>query len=320
MRGKARSDLDEAIAELAERQHGKVSRRQLLALGLGEKAIEYRLRKGFLRPDRRGVYALGHRPSSRESRWMSAVLYVGQGAVLSHWSAASLARMRPGTGPLSHVTCPRRRASVPGIRMHHGFLLEDEMTVQEGIPVTTPARTLIDLAPLLPSPTLGRLLDAAPSRGAPLAELLDRYPRKPGAPRLRKLLGTATPFTRSDFEANVLARIEAMGLPPPEVNAVVEGFECDLVWRAEQVIAELDSYVTHGSRLAFEHDRERDRKLVLAEWQVTRITDERTEQGLRDLGRLLAARATRPGSRIRSRLTSHIEVKGEPEHKKGRPR
>jgi len=80
MRGKGRRDVDEAIAELAERQHGKVSRKQLLALGLGARAIEYRLAKGLLRPDYRGVYSLGHRPQSRESRWMAAGLYAGDGA------------------------------------------------------------------------------------------------------------------------------------------------------------------------------------------------------------------------------------------------
>src|SRR5688500_6691033 len=136
MRGKARTDVDEAIAELAERQHGKVSRKQLLTLGLGERAIEYRLAKGLLRPDHRGVYALGHRPQSRESRWTAAVLYGGEGALLSHWSAASHWRLRPGTGPRSHVTCPRRRRNLPTITFHYARVPEDEATVERGIPVT----------------------------------------------------------------------------------------------------------------------------------------------------------------------------------------
>ncbi|MGH2836802.1 MAG: type IV toxin-antitoxin system AbiEi family antitoxin domain-containing protein [Thermoleophilaceae bacterium] len=290
MRGKERTEVNEAIAELAERQHGKVSRRQLLRLGLGERAIEYRLAKGLLRPDYRGVYALGHRPHSRESRWMAAVLYAGEGAVLSHWSAASHWRLRPGTGPRSHVTVGRRKRSRPDITIHYGQLQADEVTEEQGIPVTTPARTLLDLAPLLPSPVLARMVEAAPSRGASVAVLLDRYPSRAGVPRLRSALATPTPTTRSDLEATILEAMGNAGLPRPEVNAFVDGYEVDFVWREHGVIAELDTYATHGSRAALERDRERDRKLALAEWRVVRMTG---EDGLDDLKRLLAASAAR---------------------------
>jgi hypothetical protein len=293
MRGEARTRLEEAIAELAERQRGKVSRRQLLDLGLGDKAIDYRVAKGWLRPDYRGVYSLGHRPQSREGRWMAAVLYAGDGAVLSHWSAASLWRLRPGTGPRTHVTTGRRRHRSDRITFHHAHLREDEVTVEQGIPVTTPGRTLLDLAPLLPSPTLARMIDAAPSKGAPLADLLDRYPRRAGAAKLRGVLGTRTPMTRSDFEALVFDAMERAGLPPPQVNLVVEGYEVDFVWRDEGVIAELDTFVTHGSRSAFERDRERDRRLAVAGWRVIRLTDQDTKTGIDDLSRLLAASAAR---------------------------
>jgi hypothetical protein len=292
MRGKERIDLDEAIAQLAERQHGKVARRQLLALGLGERAIDYRLAKGLLRPDYRGVYSLGHRPQSRESRWMAAVLLGGVGVVLSHWSAATLWRMRQGAGPRSHVTTPRKRRSGPGITFHHAQLAPDEVTVEHGIPTTTPARTLVDLAPLLPSPTLARMIEAAPQcEGVCLAELLDRCPRRAGLPKLRALVCKAMPMTRSDLEAIVLDGMERAGLPTPEVNTVIEGYEVDFVWRDEGIIAELDTYVTHGSRSAFERDRERDRRLALAGWRVVRLTDQSAETGLGDLSRLLAASA-----------------------------
>ena len=290
MRGKARTELDEAIARLAERQHGKVSRAQLLALGLGERAIEYRVARGLLRPDYRGVYALGHRPQSRESRWMAAVLYGGEGATLSHWSAATLCRLRQGAGPRAHVTTPRKRHSSRRIIFHCARLRYDEVTTEQGIPTTTPARTLLDLAPFLPSPVLARMIDAAPTKGATLVQLLERYPRRAGVPTLRELLGGGRPMTRSDLEANVLDAIERAGLPQPRVNVVIEGYEVDFAWPEHGVIAELDTYVTHGSRLAFERDRERDRKLAIAEWTVVRITDER---GVEDLSRLLAASATR---------------------------
>ena len=293
MRGKERTELDETIAELAERQHGKVSRRQLLDLGLGARAIEYRLAKGLFRPDYRGVYALGHRPQSRESRWMAAVLYAGEGAVLSHWSAASHWRLRPGTGPRSHVTVGRRKRSRPDITIHFARLAPDEVTQEQGIPVTTPARTLLDLAPFLPSAVLARMVDAAPpGGGAALAELLERYAGRAGVPKLRALLKTPQPMTRSDFEARVLKQLEAMGLPRPEVNVVVDGYEVDLVWREHGVIAELDTYMTHGSRRAFERDRQRDRRLA-PRWKVVRLTDQDTTEGLEDLSRLLSATAAR---------------------------
>jgi very-short-patch-repair endonuclease len=292
MRGKQQTGLDETIAELAERQYGKVARAQLLELGLGEKAVEYRVGKGWLRPDYRGVYSLGHRPQSREGKWMAAVLYGGDGAVLSFWSGATLWRMRNGTGPRTHVTTPRKRRSGPTITFHHAQLREDEVTKENGIPTTTPARTLLDLAPSLPIPILAHMIEAAPpGDGAQLATLLERYPRRAGVPKLTVVLAEPRPMTRSDFEAHVLERLEAIGLPRPRVNQVVEGYEVDLVWREHGVIAELDSYVTHGSPLAFEQDRERDRRLTAAGWRVVRLTDRRTQTGLEDLSRLLAATA-----------------------------
>jgi len=289
MRGRGRTRLEAAIAELAERQYGKVTRAQLLALGLGVKAIEYRVANGWLRPDYPAVYSLGHRPRSREATWMAAVLYGGGRAVLSHWSAATLWRMRNGTGPRTHVTTPSKRRSRRTVTFHCAPLADDEVTMENNIPVTTPARTLLDLAPSLPSPVLARMVAAAPTRGAHLAALLERYPHRRGAAKLAAALGPM-PFTRSDLEATVLDAIRRTRPPRPQVNVVIEGYEVDFVWPGHRVIAELDTYVTHGSRSAFERDRERDRKLAIAGWQVIRITD---ESGIEDLRRLLDATAAR---------------------------
>jgi very-short-patch-repair endonuclease len=179
----------------------------------------------------------------------------------------------------------------PGkVTFHQSRLTHDEITTEQNIPCTTPARTLLDLAPLLPSHILGRMIEAAPNRGAPLAELLERYGRRAGAGKLRAVLAKARPMTRSDFEALVLERIDRAGLPKPQVNTVVEGCEVDMCWHDLRVIAELDTYVTHGSRLAFERDRERDRKLAIAGWTVIRLTE---ESGVEDLSRLLGASAAR---------------------------
>lgn len=300
---------DAVISRLAGRQHGVVSRTQLLAAGVSRRQIQRRLHDARLHRIHRGVYAAGHDALAQEGIWMAAVLAGGEGTALSHWSTASLCRMRPGRGPRSHVTSPRNRRNSAATVFHHGTLPPDEVTVVQGTPVTTPARTLLDLAPLLPSPTLGRMIDAAPPHpGASLAELLDRYPRRWGAPKLRPLLRGDRPLTRSDFEAHILHLIERAGLRRPDVNVVVAGHEVDLVWRRERVVAEIDTYVTHGSRLAFERDRERDRTLAAAGWRVVRITDSNPRGGVTDLSRVLAAGA---GPRKRPAAVTEIGRNGD---------
>jgi very-short-patch-repair endonuclease len=287
--------VDVVVAELASKQHGLVARRQLLALGIGRGAIDGRILRKRLHPVYHGVYALTPAPLERLARWMAAVLAAGEGAVLSHWSAASLWRMRPGVGPRCHVTTPRKRKRRATIAFHRADLKPDEIADEQGIPVTTPARTLLDLAPLLPSPVLARMVEAAPSRGASLAALLERHAGRAGLPKLRQIAATPQPMTRSDFEAIVLEAIDAAGLPRPQVNQVIEGYEVDFLWREHGVIAELDSYATHGSRAAFERDRERDRKLAIAGWTVARVTD---EGAVEDLKRLLAATSAHSPRRL----------------------
>jgi hypothetical protein len=290
--------VDGVIATLAAGQHGVVSRTQLLAAGVTARQIHWRLKRQRLHQIYRGVYAVGHEVLSGAAIWMAAVLAAGEGSVLSHWSAATLCRMRRGRGPRSHVTTPRRRRNQPRITFHQARLPEDEVTIEQGIPVTTPARTLLDLAPLLPSPTLARMIPAAPSGGATLVQLLERYARRPGLLKLRDALSMPGHMTRSDLEATTLDAIGSAGLPLPEVNVSVEGYEVDFLWREHRVIAELDTYETHGSPLAFERDRQRDRRLAIAGWTVARVTD---EGGVEDLSRLLAASAARsPHRRARA--------------------
>jgi hypothetical protein len=191
---------DAVIAAVAARQHGVVSRTQLLAAGVTRRQIERRVERKVLRPVYRGVYAAGHGVLSLEGVWTAAVLAAGEDAALSHWSAASLLRLRSGRGPRTHVTCRRARRSNPSITFHRGALPPDEITKENGIPTTTPARTLLDLAALVPTPSLIRMVAAAgPSEEAPVSELLDRYPRKPGAAKLRAIIAKPIAFTRSDL-------------------------------------------------------------------------------------------------------------------------
>ena len=267
--------IDEVIAALAERQHGVVARRQLVARGVGARAIDHRLKCGRLHLVHRGVYAVGHRLLSQRGRWMAAVLASGSGAVLSHRSAAALWDIRPTSRPSVEVTTPRRLHARPGLHPHRAVLPTDEVTVLDGIPTTTPARTLLDLAAVVPSQTLERALDEAEILRLPGPHtLLDRYPRKRGAATLRTLLLTSrspTP-TRTELEARFLTFLDDWGFDRPEVNTIIEGLEVDAAWRHAQLIVELDGYETHGTRAAFERDRKRDRQLAAAGWRVIRLT------------------------------------------------
>src|SRR3954447_22488568 len=141
--------VDEAIAAVAARQHGLGSHAQLADLGLGSGAIKHRVALGRLHRMHRGVYAVGHRALRREAWWMAAVLAAGPGAALSYRSAAELWRMRSGSGAGIEVSAPRPRRSSARLELHRGTIQPDELTVHDGIPATTPARTLLDLGSVL---------------------------------------------------------------------------------------------------------------------------------------------------------------------------
>src|SRR4051794_32206741 len=182
------------LAEIAARQHGVVSIRQLAALGLDREAVRRRVADGRLHPLHRGVYAVGHTRLTREGRWMAAVLRCGPGAALSHRSAAALWRIRPTAAALIDVTVPRNRGHKPrrGIVVHRPRR-PPVVTVRYAIAVTTPTQTLIDLSSVLPRSALERALEAAES-----ARLLDL---RSLPPRLAELAGAIDPRLRSPLGA-----------------------------------------------------------------------------------------------------------------------
>lgn len=274
---------DRLIAALAARQHGVVGWRQLAGLGIGRGAIRRRLEAGRLHPVHRGVFAVGHPAVSREGRWMAAVLSAGDAAVLSHRSAAALWRLRLNAPERTDVTVPRTLRSRPAVRLHCAALAPDELTCERGIPVSTPLRTLLDLAAVVPAHQLERAVNEAEilrlTDELSLADLLARYPRRTGTVALRRILDRArigASVTRSELEDRLLAFLDRQGLPRPDVNAhlrIAGGIvEVDCLWRERRVIAELDGYATHATRAAFERDRARDRALQAAGWRVIRIT------------------------------------------------
>jgi very-short-patch-repair endonuclease len=268
-------EIDALIADLAGRQHGVVARRQLLRLGVGRRAIDRRIGQGRLHPLHPGVYAVGHRVLSQRGRWMAAVLSCGSGAVLSHQSAASLWSIRHTAKARIDVTAPRDLRPRKGLHPHRAVLPADEITVHDGIPTTTPARTLLDLAAVVPRQTLERALDEAEVLRLPGPQsLLDRYPARKGTKNLRTLLVDArspTP-TRTELEDRFLTFLDDHRLPRPDINTIIEGYEVDAAWRAAKLIVELDGFATHGTRRAFERDRMRDRRLTTSGWRVIRLT------------------------------------------------
>jgi very-short-patch-repair endonuclease/predicted transcriptional regulator of viral defense system len=272
MRGE--NATDRQIAELAGAQHGVLSRRQLLALGLSDDAIDRRIAAGRLHRLHRGVFAVGHRVLRIEGRWMAAVLAGGANAVLSHASAAAAWELRPiGSGAI-HVTIPSgtgrmRRAR---IRVHRSrTLTRHDTTVHRGIPITTPLRTIIDIAPTLAQRPLEQVLNRAEQlRLIDFADL--QQARSPSSQAVLSRYTAGTTPTRSELEERFLQLCEDHDLPRPETNTRINGIEVDFVWRDAKLIVEVDGYAHHRSPTAFERDRERDVVLTVAGWRVMRFT------------------------------------------------
>jgi predicted transcriptional regulator of viral defense system len=294
------------IGRLAERQHGVVARRQLLAAGVTREAIAHRMRVGRISCLHRGVYAVGHRLLSPEGRWMAAILAAGPSAVLSHRSAAALWGIRPCRSGNVDITTPSSRRQRPGITWHVANLPVDEITSLAAIPVTTVPRTLLDLAAVLDHRGTELAMNEAEVRRyadhLSLPALLQRYPRRRGAAKIRAILaagGLGTALTRSELEERFLRFLAQRHMPRPELNVPIAlrgGFvEVDCVWRRARVIAELDGRAVHGTAAAFERDRARDRALSAAGWRVVRITWRQLSEVPRelaaDIGVLLAGDA-----------------------------
>lgn len=272
---------DWAIARLATRQHGVVSRRQLLAGGATRWAIEWRIASGRLHVVHRGVYRVGHRAPGKRAREMAAVLACGPGAVVSHRTAGRMWELLAGGEPdVIDVTVRRSRApNRPGIRTRRTEALDDgDISLLDRIPITSPARTLLDLAAVLRPHMLERVLAEAQVRRLvdrrSIAAQLDRNPRRPGTRALRALveLERGPALTRSEAERRMLRLLRAAELPQPVVNARVGRYEVDFLWREQRVVLEVDGYAYHSNRRAFERDRERDAALAARGYTVLRVT------------------------------------------------
>jgi very-short-patch-repair endonuclease len=302
------------IAAFAEAQHGVVSRRQLSALGLARGAIAHRIAIGRLHVVHRGIYAVGHRRLTARGRWMAAVLACPDGALLSHLTASALWGLpTPASLEVDVTVVGRSRGRIPGLRLHRTeTLLAADRATRDNIPVTSVARTLLDLAEVVSVPQLRRsIAEAKRLRMVTLEEIQDTCSRSPGRRALRPVRAILSEYrpperTRSELEVRFARLCRDAGLPAAIRNRVVAGHEVDVLW-PDQGLA-VDTYTYHHAPGDFESDRARDSDLQLAGYRVVRITDRRLEEEpkavLDLLRRLLGMTGERTTTRWTGRLTS----------------
>jgi putative AbiEi antitoxin of type IV toxin-antitoxin system len=272
--------IDKAIAALARKQHGYIKRSQLLELGLTARAIDYRIQVGQLIPVYAGFYAVGHIPLGQEARAHAAVLACGDGAVLSHGAAAALWKYVKHWPRHSEViaTWDRRRQ---GITVHRAkTLTRRDITRQLGVPVTSPARTVFDMATQFKTDgALTRFVNDArltyTFHLGSLAELLARHQRHPATKRLMPLVQERAGMTRSELEDLFVDFARRYGLPQPTINARRGRREPDILFPEERVIVEIDSWEFHGDRASFERDRDRDADHLADDLLTVRVTEGR---------------------------------------------
>ena len=283
-----RLDGQHALVALAARQDCVFSLAQLLVLGLSASAVHKRASAGRLHRVHRGVYSIVP-PAllSRNGRFMAAVLACGQGAALSHRSAAALHELRRTERAAVDVTVAGRSGrALPGIDIHRSkTLTRADTTLVRGICCTTIARTQLDLGEVLDDRGLERVYDQAEILEVfdlrALEDQLQRNRHSHAARKVRAILQrhrAGATVTWSEFEERFLALVRAAELPQPEVNVWVvpadnePALRVDFLWREQRLIVETDGHATHRTRRAFETDRRRDQRLTLARWRVVRVT------------------------------------------------
>ena len=264
------------MAGEAAAQRGLVTRGQLGALGFSAKAIEHRVATGWLHRVHRGVFAMGGPVLQPLGAETAALLYAGDNAVLSHETAAAVWGLAAYPSFVVITLIGRRARGQPGVRIHEVKAIDlRDVTIHQGLPVTSPARTIIDCAArggiddLLNEARVQKLVtDDA------LEAAMGRCPGRAGVARVRARLAQeqGSGFDRSRAERILRRIVEQGGLPWPRFNTYVLGFEADAYWPEHRVIVEVDGYEAHGHWAAFQRDRRRDQTLTAAGYTVIRVT------------------------------------------------
>jgi very-short-patch-repair endonuclease len=271
---------DWGLARVADCQRGLAHRRQLGALGFSHGSVARRVAGGKLHPVLPAVFAVGHPGLEPGAAELAVLLSVGDDCVLSHGTAAAAWGVAPAPLDVVEVTVVGRSVRPrAGTRIHRvGALDSRDVRIKDNLPVTAPARTLIDWASGVSDDALGQALNQARVLGlvrdSEIEAAIARCPTRTGTARMRRVLiaeGTSG-FTRSEAERLLLALLRQAKLSPPETNVRLLGYEVDFLWRAERLVVEVDGAAFHGHRRAFERDRGRDQVLVAAGYRVIRVT------------------------------------------------
>lgn len=271
---------ERALAWVAAQQLGLISAPQLRLAAVGYGLVESRCARGMMQRLHRGVYLVGPAPLHPGAPELAGVLACGPGALISGRSGAALWGLAtPPPDCVELTVIGRNIRSRAGLKVHRKkWLDEADRTVKAGIPVTAPARTLVDFAAaatyeeleyaVAEAKVLGLLSDRR------IVAAIDRAPQAAGVATLRRILASpgGPAFTRSDAERQLLRLIREGELPIPSVNARVRGRELDFLWPAQRLATEVDGHRYHGHRLAFERDRKRDAALVASGYRVLRFT------------------------------------------------
>lgn len=274
------NDTERSIRRVTSRQHAAISRRQAMALGLGRKAIQKRIDNGIWVPTRRGTYATAGSPQTWEQRVMLAVLSGGPGAVASHLTAAMLWHLTDRRPSITHITVPHSRRLTPTHdRIIHRSRIQPEARRASGIPVTSPARTMVDISADLDDYRLEAVLDAALKSQLVSLLGLRRYiaerglGNRRGVAILRRLLNDREKgATESELERRFLRLLLKARLREPDRQHRVGTRRIDFAYVEERVAIELDGFAGHSRKQTFEDDRQRHNALVLEGWLVLRFT------------------------------------------------
>jgi very-short-patch-repair endonuclease len=271
-------EVERAIARIAGRQDNVISREQLLGAGLGRGAIAHRVATGAWQRLYNSVYLLGPAPPSLMARARAAVLACGADAVVSHRSAAEMFGLLPEVGGEVHVTVAGRNvAPRTGVRRHRvaGFGA-GAVTKMRGIPVSSVARTIADLAATESPRDVEHAFQEALYRRIvtpdAVAAVLKREPRRKGAPVIRALIEDPR-MTRSERERTLLKLLAQAQLPTPLTNVKLHGYLVDVYWPEQGLVLEFDGWQAHGHRLAFESNRKRDQVMLANGLRAMRVTD-----------------------------------------------
>jgi hypothetical protein len=292
------------VAELAARQYGVVTRRQLIELGCSEETIDRNLEAGGLQAWNRSVLTVGDHGPSPHGLCMAAVLFRGQGALISHQSAIWLWGLEPKLEIPVHVSMRRRGHPGDAIALHHSPDLRDEDVAEtEGLPVTAVPRALLDYAADAKRRCLERAIDKADRLGlldlAAVARLTEEAPGHRGRGRLRRAMAVygEEGFTPSRGEKWLLAALADAGVRRPAVNDFVAGHELDFLWRPERLAVELDSWEHHRPRRSSQEERERQEALAIAGIDTIRISGTRLRREPRKVANRIAEELDRRGRR-----------------------